>query len=255
MTGTAYGIYGVLYAVIMLYIGISTALYKTWTRSLTGTFVAATLSAGLIEVVIFIPLCPYMLPLIGICLFGMFYPCFFIYRCLQRMNNLELLREKKIWLPGSACLLVIVFFCLLFKKNTMLAYVEYIGKLNQFSAIMGNAPLKSGNLFSLLSIVYMIVLAPVFEEITGREIVFSLIVKNVSTKKIAVIIIIFSALTSLIHLNRQAFDFLLRFVLFAGLFLVRFRFRSNSQLWYCVCIHSLWNTGCFMYAVLTNTFL
>jgi hypothetical protein len=124
-----------------------------------------------------------------------------------------------------------IYRCLTIKNNTVILKEKYIW-------------------LSLLAVLF----SPLCEELVGRELVFKLIVRNRSKKIVFLLFIVFALIISFLHLNKKVLYLFMRWGLFTVLFFVRYRFPSNRQLWYCVCIHSLWNAGNVMYAILFNTF-
>jgi len=109
-------------------------------------------------------------------------------------------------------------------------------------------------LFFVLNICSLVLFAPVCEELIGRELVFKLIVKERSKQIVFLLLIVFALIISILHLNKKVLYLFMRWGLFTALFFVRYLFPSNRHMWYCVCIHSLWNAGNVIYAILLNTF-
>jgi hypothetical protein len=246
--------YAIFYFGFIICTGVSAVLYKKWAVSLIPMFIAGFFVSMLPETITYIPLFQLSVSYILLCIFLLLYLFFFIYRCLKIQNNTEVLKEKGIWLSVLAASVILTVFCLLFRGKTINAYNSYNIKLAKKWSLLGKENLSSHFVFFILPVFQLVVLSPVCEELIGREMVFKLIVKDRAQKIVFLLFILLAGITSLYHFNTKFLGFFLRWGLFTVLFFVRYRFPSNRQLWYCVLIHSLWNAGNVMYAVLFNTF-
>jgi hypothetical protein len=182
---------------------------------LVPTFIAGLMIYELAGVIVFVPLTCFSVHYIVLCILSYSYICFFIYRCLTIQNNTVVLKEKGIWLFLLVVSVIIGIFCLLFREKTMTACTSFGTKLAEITS-KDNPP--SYKVFFIIYIFSPVLIAPLCEELVGRELVFKLIVKAKSKKIVFALFIVFALIISLLHLNKKVLYLFMRWGLFTVLF-------------------------------------
>ena len=201
------------YAVFFVASGIICFFYKKWGVALFRTLFCGMISISLITTQgMLFPEYFALDILLKILSFG--FASFFLVRCLIVQKSVQLLKERSLLFSFLCMIFCTVIICF---RNPDISIVLYA--------------------------LSMILLAPIFEEILMREIVFKLILENRSRKKIFSLFICCAFIQALFHLPLQSVqNCVLLFIFFFGLYILRYFTPKKSQFFLMFLIHSIWNT-------------
>lgn len=195
-------------------------LIKKWTIHFVYTF----LSAVLLYICLFIMRDNVEYPLYIKILFNTILLCpasFFIYFSLKRQNNLELLKEWKLWVIVAAGLV-----------SAIIIY--------SFSK---NAPVL---LYSTL------IIAPLYESLMFHEIIFNMIKDKYSLKKELWVFFLLSFIIAIFHASFTVFNMIFITGGFFLLYFLKNRKRDNSFFWIIILIHFCVNLTVTMISIFSH---
>ena len=144
----------------------------------------------------------------------------FIFLSLKRQNNIQLLKEWKIWIPVVAGL---------------------------FSSLVINFFIYDG----IESFLITLLIAPIYESLIFHEIVFNTVKDKYSERKEFVLFFFLSFIIAILHGSFRLKDLLFRTFVFFILYLIKNSRRENSDFWLIVLIHFLVNLICLILDLIT----
>lgn len=230
-------VYYILWFVMSI---ISLCFYKKWGKSLVATTLLVSFMVCVIQTH-YTDFPDYQIggqvATIVLIILSYFFMGFFIYRCLLQQKNLIILKESFfIKAIGVNCILIVIP-----------SVITYIKSLN---IPVTNSTDGTGTnfAFAILDMIYqyglLIVIAPVFEEILFREIIFKLIIQKKSKKLKFTLFILIALFFSILHFKKTLLTFLWVWFLFIGLYFIRYKFSSNKYFPIVFLIHGFYNCLC-----------
>lgn len=139
----------------------------------------------------------------------------FIFLSLKRQNNIQLLKEWKIWIPVGAGL---------------------------FSSLVINFFIYDG----IESFLITLMVAPIYESLLFHEIVFNTVKDKYSKRTENCLFYCQSCIIAVLHGSLRVKDLLFRTLGFFILYLIKNSRRENSDFWLIVLIHFLINLICLI---------
>lgn len=198
----------------LIVIVLSLIMIKKWGVEAIPTFV----SACLLYICLFILKDKTIYPVYFIILFNsiLLIPVsIFIFLSLKRQNNIQLLKEWKIWIPVVAGL---------------------------FSSLVINFFIYDG----IESFLITLMVAPIYESLLFHEIVFNTVKDKYSKRTENCLFYCQSCIIALLHGSLRVKDLLFRTLGFFILYLIKNSRRENSDFWLIVLIHFLINLICLI---------
>ena len=198
----------------LIVIVLSLIMIKKWGVKAIPTFV----SACLLYICLFILKDKTIYPVYFIILFNsiLLIPVsIFIFLSLKRQNNIQLLKEWKIWIPVVAGL---------------------------FSSLVINFFIYDG----IESFLITLMVAPIYESLLFHEIVFNTVKDKYSKRTENCLFYCQSCIIAVLHGSLRVKDLLFRTLGFFILYLIKNSRRENSDFWLIVLIHFLINLICLI---------
>ena len=203
----------------LIVIVLSLIMIKKWGVKAIPTFV----SACLLYICLFILKDKTIYPVYFIILFNsiLLIPVsIFIFLSLKRQNNIQLLKEWKIWIPVVVGL---------------------------FSSLVINFFIYDG----IESFLITLLIAPIYESLIFHEIVFNTVKDKYSERKEFVLFFFLSFIIAVLHGSFRIKDLLFRTFGFFILYLIKNFRRENSTFWLIILIHFLVNLICLILDLIT----
>lgn len=198
----------------LIVIVLSLIMIKKWGVEAIPTFV----SASLLYICLFILKDKTIYPVYFIILFNsiLLIPVsIFIFLSLKRQNNIQLLKEWKIWIPVVAGL---------------------------FSSLVINFFIYDG----IEAFLITLMVAPIYESLLFHEIVFNTVKDKYSKRTENCLFYCQSCIIAVLHGSLRVKDLLFRTLGFFILYLIKNSRRENSDFWLIVLIHFLINLICLI---------